>query len=110
MGLGLMAAHTHTRSRTRTPRGGTRARLGRVRVCQRRPAQRRSTCGSEREWSGGCFFNARLAPRSQPALIGVVSHPRGSRRLAAKRKFSGWGLQQRSNVQNHPTGVNVVDS
>lgn len=111
--MDLMDSQVYTRTRAHTMRWRTRARLGRVRACGVSvSAGRRSwrcTCGSEREWSGGCLFfsthASRLAPRplrSQPALIGNLFPPLFiivstaspvSFDFAAKQNFGvGWGV------------------
>jgi hypothetical protein len=107
----------------------------RVRVSAASPRRSwRSTCRSEREWSGGCFFfffNLCLTPRTSlsyhsttiPLLSGLGLSKGQPRRRLAKRKFrGGWGgvfINARLLykypivlVQNEPhtprTGVNVV--
>jgi hypothetical protein len=100
--MGLMDPRVYTRTRAHTTR--TRAGLGRVRVCVSVPpgAASATRAGSEREWSGGCFFSThasrlRLIAHSPllsglfPSLLIIVqglavafSWPR--------RKFSGWKI------------------
>lgn len=118
----LMGCRVHTPTRAHTPRGGTRARLGRVRVCQSAPpgAARAGRKGNGR--AGVFFFFQRTprasAPRSQPALIGeggsfpvfICYSPLGGSR--SRWNIPGWGVLQHTlllyRTPHNPTaGVNV---
>ncbi len=67
--------------RTRTPRGAVALGHGHGMAAPRACVSAQAgaaRCGSEREWSGGCSFNARLAP-SLTARSHRVFSLRGSR-------------------------------
>jgi hypothetical protein len=63
-----MGCRVHTPTRAHSTRWHSGTAWPRASVSQRLSAGRRGTCGSEREWSGGCIFSTHA---SRPALIGA---------------------------------------